>query len=517
VMLLAAGILIPILGGFLAYIIGRSSPRAAGVFSFMLLAVSSLLFLMANYLYASTVPAAAGPPIKAPEIQVYREQYDWRPIGRFGFLIDGVSFPFALTILILTTLITLYSIPYMVHRIREEGVEDVGPRMGLYYLLYLLYSAGMVGSVLATNLVEFYLFYELMLIPSYLLIAEFGYGDRNRIALMYFLWTHVGALVLLAGLLTLGLSAGSFDIPALNTAAVPEFIKSWVLLAFLIGFGTKLAAFGLHVWLPFAHAEAPTPISALLSPAMIGIGGYGLIRFAVQLLGGSVAYTTSLYAISAWGAATMVYGAVMALAQSDIKRLLAYSSISQMGYIIFGVASGQFVGVSGSIFQYVSHGLGKGILFMMAGVLILQAHGLRDIGRMGGLAGRLPITATLSFIGFLTIFGLPFLAGFHAEWMIFLGAFTSPLYRGDWARLYVAAVALGATALTAAYTLWTAKRVFFGELPRHLEGVREAPALAWAPMAVLAALSVLLGAYPGLIAAPALERLKTLLGGIVFG
>jgi len=463
-------------------------------------------------LYSTLLILAAG--LSDP----YLEEYPWPPIGVFGLRLDGLSLPFIATIAILSAAISVYSIPYMEHRIREEvGGQrgaDTGPRFGVYFALYILYAAGMMGAVVATNLIQFYLFFELMLIPSYFLIAEFGYGEREKISFMYFLWTHVGALVLLAGILSSGFMAGTFDLPVLvsvGEARIPLGIRVWIALAMSVGLFVKLAAFGLHIWLPHAHAEAPTPISALLSPAMIGIGGYALVRLVLTVL--PSAFAVLSLALAVWAVVTMVYGGLMALAQDDIKRLLAYSSVSQMGYIIFGVATGQLLGVSGAMFQYVSHGTGKAILFMSAGAIILQAHGLRSIGRMGGLARRLPVTALCAMIGFLAILGFPSTNGFQSEWMIFAGAFWGALQQGAMERVALSAIAIISTGLTAGYALWAMRRVFFGPLPDGLREVKEAPATVLAPLLFLAFLTVLLGVYPELVTSRLIPAVRGVLQG----
>ncbi|MEM2904355.1 MAG: NADH-quinone oxidoreductase subunit M, partial [Candidatus Bathyarchaeia archaeon] len=372
---------------------------------------------------------------------------------------------------------------------------------GSYFALYVLYAAGMLGTVLSTNLVEFYLFYELMLIPSYFLIAQWGYGERERIAFMYFLWTHVGALALLLGILTTYAAAGSFDIyaiPGLLAAGSQSFdLLRWISIAMFLGFFVKMACFGLHVWLPHAHAEAPTPISALLSPAMIGIGGYATVRITLMLF--PTVFQALSIALSVWALLTMFYGGFMALTQDDIKRLLAYSSISQMGYILFGVASTSLLGVSGSMFHYVSHGTGKGILFLAAGAIMLQTEGLRSIRKMGGLASKMPVTATAALIGFLAIMGTPPLNGFQSEWMLFGGALMEAVRQQSVLRLVIASLGVASSALTAGYGLWTIRRVFFGPRPEELEHVKEAGPLVTAPLVTLIVVTVALGVYPGVI------------------
>jgi NADH-quinone oxidoreductase subunit M len=278
-----------------------------------------------------------------------------------------------------------------------------------------------------------------------------------------------------------------------------------------VGLFVKLAAFGLHIWLPHAHAEAPTPISALLSPAMIGIGGYAIIRLLLFLL--PSAYETIAFSISIWGLVTMIYGGLMALSQDDIKRLLAYSSVSQMGYIIFGIASAYYVGVSGSVFQYVSHGTGKALLFMAAGSIILQTHGVRSISKLGGLAGKLPVTATAALIGILAIIGVPPMNGFQSEWMLFYGSFAGAIVMDSPMKLFITAVALASTPLTAGYTLLAMKRIFYGKTPEHLSDVKEASPTITIPLLVLAFVTVILGIYPALITERLIPMMASILGG----
>src|ERR687898_1805034 len=234
----------------------------------------------------------------------------------------------------------------------KEIKQYVNTQVGLYFALYLAFSMGMLGTVLATNLIEFFVFFELMLVPSFFLIAFYGYGAKRRIALMFFFWTHVGAVVLLLGLLAMGFFAGGFDYDTVksNVNKIPANWMSIIIFSLVVGLGVKLAAFLLHIWLPYAHAEAPTPVSALLSPAMIGIGAYGLLRLWLELLTGN--YTQYSIYINIWGLATMIYGGAMALMQDDVKKVLAYSSISQMGYILFGIGSESILGITGGALFY---------------------------------------------------------------------------------------------------------------------------------------------------------------------
>jgi proton-translocating NADH-quinone oxidoreductase chain M len=541
---LLAATFLPLLSSPVSYILAKKvGVTATTWFSFGILAISTgLIFIPAMTLTSGQ--------------SAYVESYPWSQFGNFGLRLDGLSLPFAMIIYILCTVLALYSKPYMIHKIMEDakshtgggeqhssglsnrrisgGIGDhgddrgssstyysdsskmeVGPQvsavtdtkkylnsqMGLYFALYLAFSMGMFGTVLATNLIQFYVFFELMLVPSFFLIAFYGYGARRRIALMFFFWTHVGAVVLLLALLSMGFFAGGFDFDTIraNASQIPVQWMSIIVFALVVGLGVKLAAFLLHIWLPYAHAEAPTPVSALLSPAMIGIGAYGLLRLWLELLTGSYA-EYSLY-INLWGLATMIYGGAMALMQDDIKRLLAYSSISQMGYILFGLGSESVLGITGATMMYITHGLGKAILFMMAGSIILQT-GTRSMSKLGGLAGKMPYTAVITMIGALTIIGIPPTSGFMAEWILFNGVLQTGV--NHWDSLRVAAFGIGilATVLSSAYILWMYKRVFFGKISEEHIHVRDSSKYITVTMAVLAAISLIIGVYPDLFFNP---------------
>jgi len=522
---------LPLLFSPVVYILGR---RVVGVniitwLSFGVLAISTgLLFIPALMLHGGQ--------------SAYVESYAWNQFGNFGLRLDGLSLPFALIIYILCTVLALYSKPYMVHKIMEDTHQRVGgssddfshssgdhsddshptssrtnieggvsqattslvdikqrrfvnTQMGLYFALYMTFSMGMLGTVLATNLIEFFVFFELMLVPSFFLIAFYGYGARMRIALMFFFWTHVGAVVMLLGLLAMGFFAGSFDFDVVkaNAAKIPAQWLSIIVFALVVGLGVKLAAFLLHIWLPYAHAEAPTPVSALLSPAMIGIGAYGLLRLWLDLLTGSyVQY--SLY-INMWGLATMIYGGAMALMQDDIKRVLAYSSISQMGYILFGLGSASELGITGGTLMYVTHGLGKAILFMMAGSIILQT-GTRSMSKLGGLGGKMPYTAVIAMIGGLTIIGIPPTSGFMAEWILFNGVLQTGIHDANSFRVVLFGFGILTTVLSSAYILWMYKRIFFGKIPEELVHVKDSNRYVTVTMATLAAITLIIGVYP---------------------
>jgi NADH-quinone oxidoreductase subunit M len=526
---LLAATFIPLLVAPLAYGIGRKAGiNAATWFSFGALAVSTgLLLVPAMWIYNG-------------HQETYVETYKWGQFGDFGLRLDGLSLPFALIIYILCTVLALYSKPYMVHKVSEDLPEHKGGQgndssahgsghgsnagspnisgsqltvletdqrvknqMALYFSLYLAFSMGMLGTVLATNLIEFYVFFELMLVPSFFLIAFYGYGARRRIALMFFFWTHAGAVVLLLGLLAMGFFAGGFDYDTIkaNAANIPAQWLPLIIFALVIGLGVKLAAFLLHIWLPYAHAEAPTPVSALLSPAMIGIGAYGLLRLWMELLGSTGTYEQYNLYINMWGLATMIYGGAMALMQDDIKRVLAYSSISQMGYILFGLGSESILGITGGTMMYVTHGLGKAILFMMAGSIIMQT-GTRSMAKLGGLAGKMPFTATIAMIGALTIIGIPPTSGFMGEWILFNGVLQTATAQMDPLRTTMFGLGILATVLSTAYILWMFKRIFFGKLPEELTHVKDSNRYITATMAAFAAMTLIIGVLPDIFLTP---------------
>jgi len=414
------------------------------------------------------------------------ELYPWAPTAglTFGLRADYLSITVVLIIVFLCALTSIYSIAYM------ENKRNIGA----YFAAFLLFTSGMVGVVLATNLIEFYLFWELMLVPSYFLIAEWGYGRSKIIAFKYFIFTHVGAIFLLFGILTTYVYLGTFniyEIPALLEAGKMSLdIQRIVVVMITIGFAVKMALFPVHTWLPDAHAEAPTPISVLLSGVMIKCGAYAFIRIALTLFGKAQLTLSTTFA--ALAVITMIYGGLMALAQTDIKRLFAYSSVSQMGYIFFGMSVASSLGLTGAIFHVVNHAIGKGLLFMCAGAILHQTEN-RDIRELQGLAGKMPATTLALMIGGLSLAGTPPFGGFQSEWLIFAGGFQRPEFQ------LVTAIALISTIITAAYYLWLIYRLFFGQRPQHLENVKEAPLTMLIPMAVLAALAVLFGIMPKLV------------------
>ncbi|MFW9830722.1 MAG: NuoM family protein [Candidatus Thorarchaeota archaeon] len=494
-------ILLMLIGAPIAWLVGRRNGRFAGVFALLVMLASLVTFGLAWW--------------EVIIYGVYFEAFYWGPF-LFGWLLDGLSITVAGIILILTTAATCYSLVYMN---KEHG-------RGRYFALLLIYNAGILGVVLATNLFQFYILWELMLIPSYFLIAEWGTKPQStNIALKYFIFTHVGAVLIIVGIAGMWAMSNLGGIDTLNmyafTGSTPVLDLSWIwtlatptqlvafeitkllVILFTIGFAVKMAIFPLHTWLPDAHAEAPTPISVILSGVMIETAAYAMVRILMTFM--LPAYGSFTIVLMIFGLITMLYGGIMALVQKDTKRLFAYSSVSQMGYIFFGLGTAIFLGVIGATFHIFTHALGKGLLFMVAGVLIYQVGHQRgrDINSLGGLGRKMPYTAVIALIAGLSIAGTPPLAGFASEWIIFAGGAL-----GYTVLLVMFVVA--STALTAAYILWFVKRVFFGTTPPDLENVTDSPLLMRIPMLLLAALIIFIGIWPAIVLNPLFGALNFL-------
>ncbi len=509
--ILLASVFLPLLLAPIALSLAkRKGVNTSMWFSFIVLAISTTLLIVSSLGILGS--------------QFYVELYKWSQFGDFGLRLDGLSIPFAIIIYIICTSVIIFSKPYMLQRMPEmylrsktkdthlinEGNfsssqiteisnkvpdEFVNKQIGIYYSLLMVFSMAMVGTVLATNLIEFYVFFELTLIPAFFLIAFYGYTNRKRVSLMFFFWTHVGAVVLLLGLLAMGIFAGGFDFSTIkeNISSIPENWITLIVAAIVIGLAVKLGVLFLHIWVPFTYTESPIPVATLLASAMSGIGIYGILRIWVDVL--STSYSEFTIYVTIWGVATMIYGGAMALMQNDIRKLLAYSSISSMGYILFGIGSESVIGISGVIMMYVAQGLGKAILFMMAGSIFLKT-GTTDMTKLGGLARKMPYTATIAMIGALTMIGIPPTAGFISEWLLFNGALQAGVEQMDSFRVTLFAIAILTTILSFAYVLWMYKKIFFGESNQEHENLKDSKRHVIIPLAVLAGISLIIGTYP---------------------
>lgn len=434
------------------------------------------------------------------------EEYFWNTAIfslKFGFLADGLSLPVALIMNMICASCAVYSIQYMDHRIMQLYGDKGRGMYPVYFSVYLLFAVGLVGVALSTNLIELYLFIELVLIPAYFMIDLFGYADRHRIAIMYFIWNHVGAALFLVGIISAYLATGSFDVNALS-ALSGTALGFWVCFLILVGWLVKMATFGFHVWLPYAHGDTPTSIAAIIA-TIVGLGSYIIARLLLgELFNSFIVFSAPLMVLAV---ITIAYGALLTLAQDDIKRLYACSTISQTAYSLLGLASCTAFGAVGGIFYFLSHILGKAILFSVAGIIVYQT-GVRDMRRMGGLAHKMPLTATLCILGSMILSAIPPLSGFPAEWIMFVGIFQQGSYGA--LNFIVALVGIFTTFLTIVYTFWPVMRIFFGPSPLSMENVKEAPWSMIVPLFVLAIISFLIGIFPQLI----INFLIPILGGI---
>jgi NADH-quinone oxidoreductase subunit M len=431
----------------------------------------------------------------------YTEYATWSGLlEEFGLLLDGIAFPITFAVVVLGFLSVVYAV----------GYTDHSENKPTFFANTLFFVMGMQWVTMATNIIEFFIAWELMLVPSYFLILFWGLPEtRKRTAMKFWLYTQSGAVCLLVGFGILYSFTGSFilvNIGAGIAALGAEFatILKIIFILLAAGFLVKMAVFPIHWWLPPVHAEAPTPISVLLSGAMIETGAYALVRFGTITL--NAAADALAFGIAALGVITMFYGGFMALAQKDIKRLLAYSSVSQMGYVLFALGVFTTTGIAGGMFHLINHAFSKGLLFMTAGAVIHQT-GIRDITRMGGLSNKMPITAFAAAIGMMSIAGSPPLSGFASEWMMFLGGFdhvlilhpvTHVLLGIDYGFLILTIFAVSSSILSAGYMLRFFWKVFLGPHPEELEDVKESTRSMTVPMIILGVLIVIFGIFPGL-------------------
>jgi NADH-quinone oxidoreductase subunit M len=394
---------------------------------------------------------------------------DWIPYFNIQYYLglDGIS----LSLVLLTGLVAVLAC---------LASWNIQKQVKGYYALYLLLCASMMGVFVSLDLFLFYVFFEVMLLPMYFLIAIWGGPRREYAAIKFLLYTLFGSVFILVAILILYFWQGtpsltfaghSFDIVKLtdiasNTGFYPRSIQWWVFILFLTGFLVKLPSFPFHTWLPDAHVEAPTPISMILAGILLKIGGYGMVRLAWPLAPAG-AYDWS-YFVAALGVFSILYGALVAMAQTDFKKLVAYSSVSHMGYVTLGMAvmaifaaDGSKLdpryyayGVNGAMFMMLAHGITSAGMFFLVGVIYDRAH-TRDLNKLGGLANIMPLYGAISYIIFFGSMGLPGLCGFVAEAFVVLSAFNySPV---------LAVLAAAAVILTAGYILWTIQRVFLGK------------------------------------------------------
>ncbi|AEA46549.1 complex I subunit 5 family protein [Archaeoglobus veneficus] len=417
-----------------------------------------------------------------------------KPIGTFYLLGDQIAFAFGLAVCIVSAMVALYSLPYMVHRF-EEMNYDVEQEFRKYIFLYNLYAASMLWLVFSGNFILLYIFLEVSLLASFLLIYMYGYGNRRWVATLYFIWTHIAGMLALIGFLMTAFDNQSL---AFNEIARIGFV-AWLLI--FLGMIIKLPGLGPHIWLPWAHAEAPTPVSALLSPLTVGLGAYVILRVYMIDPWFVKEYTVPIFI---YGVVSSIYAGFAVFKQNDYKRLLAYSTVSQMGYCLIALCLGTY-GIMGIIIQYISHAFGKAILFMTAGGIIALYHGLRDITKMGGMHEYVPTISNAALIGFMNLSGV-LAVGMFGEFFILKGIVDTMGFNIP-AIISVIVVFI----ISGLYSFYTLRRIYYGT-PRGYEKAR-VPRLLDMPLYVIGVISVIFIFPP--LAPLLLNALKVGLGGVV--
>jgi len=432
-----------------------------------------------------------------PSWNALTETYPWITDVDFQiqckFKVDGISG----AMLVLTALLTLISIACSWNSIRTHVKE--------FYILLLALETGMLGVFVAYDLFLFYVFWEVTLIPMYFIIGAWGGPRRMYASIKFIVFTVAGSLFMLAAIIYVAYEGRSFDLETLTAAGdgvkVPADVRDWLFLAFFFAFAIKVPLFPLHTWLPDAHVEAPTAGSVILAGILLKMGTYGLIRIALPLFPRSAeTFAVPIMILAVIG---IVYGALMALAQGDIKRLIAYSSVSHLGFIVLGIFAGNVDAMQGAIMGMVNHGLSTGALFLLVGVIYDRTH-KRGVDDFGGLAATMPRYATVFLITTLSSIGLPGLNGFIGEVLVLIGTFA--------AQPWIAAAAALGVIFGAVYMLRLYRAVFFGRVsnPANAEG----PDLTFREMAYLVPLIILmvaLGVVPGLL----LSKTRDAAGGIM--
>ncbi len=444
------------------------------------LLATSATFLISLFLLTGFDPADTG--------FQFVEEYDWILGLQYKMGVDGIS--------VLFVLLTTFLMPITI-----AACWDVEVRVKEYMIAFLVLETLMLGVFCALDLVLFYLFFEAGLIPMFLIIGIWGGKERIYAAFKFFLYTFLGSVLMLVAMIAMYLDAGTTDITLLlqhnfasQTLNIAGFqvlggLQTLLFVAFLASFAVKMPMWPVHTWLPDAHVQAPTAGSVVLAAILLKMGGYGFLRFSLPMF--PVA-SDMLAPLVFWlSAIAIVYTSLVALAQNDMKKLIAYSSVAHMGYVTMGIFTANQQGVEGAIFQMLSHGFISGALFLCVGVIYDRLH-TREIDAYGGLVNRMPAYALVFMFFTMANVGLPGTSGFIGEFLTLAGIFQ--------VNTWVAAVATSGVILSAAYALWLYRRVVFGDLIKEsLRSITDMTAREKAIFAPLIAMTLLLGIYPSLV------------------
>jgi NADH-quinone oxidoreductase subunit M len=460
---------LPLLGAFLVLTIRGDAALVARNARFVALWASGVTFVMSLFLWIGFDTTTA-------EFQ-FQDRMEWMPAFKISYHlgVDGISMLFVLLSTLLTPICILAS------------WESIKVRVKEYMVAFLVMETMMVGMFSALDIILFYVFFEGVLIPMFLIIGVWGGPRRVYAAFKFFLFTLVGSVLMLLAILAMYFVAGTASIPELMRFGFPTGMQTWLWLAFLASFAVKLPMWPVHTWLPDAHVEAPTAGSVILAGVLLKFGAYGFLRFSLPMFPeASVAFTPLIYALSI---IAVIYTSLVALAQEDMKKLIAYSSVAHMGFVTVGTFTLTVQGIEGAIFQSLSHGIVSGALFLVVGVVYDRMHS-REIATYEGLVHRMPAYGLVFMLFMLAAVGLPGTSGFIGEILVLVGAFQ--------ANTWVAALTATGLILGAIYMLYLYRRVVFGKLTK--EDLKKLLDLSPREMAVFAPLIVLvfvMGIYPG--------------------